>query len=634
MYKENLFNLIRQEEVVIWAGAGISLYAGYPSGEKMKEILLENLSDTERKDVNKNLPLPDLAEEFYRIKGNNKNSLIRSLNKTFVDFKPTSTSCHDKIASVPHFKTIITTNYDKLFENAYSENGQLIYSPDQIPYIDKNKTSIFKIHGDLTEPNSIIITKSDYIRFFTENTEYNILWTLIKERISTNCILFMGYNLEDHNISAVFDRITNVLKDNQKECFFIAPNIPKTKENYLVGKGIHYINMTAEKFVDELILNIKANLTKDFEENKVSSDTFHKCLAYHKILPRLDSDGTSLRLESLRKLDDSVEEKITFSINNASIYDNIKKLMDRSDVVEVDFDKDEILNLEYQIGGFKYDRWKNSQNLKLQTSPSYSTTIDISFDNGFEYLNIPTKSYTGLNNNKLVEYHLNFTDVIVKIQVNKLIKSDVNFTFHYQLNKICNKVNNLIQFYKLIENVSKSENLSIYEKGICIFSHQIPYQASLLEDAQLYLQYLSDLHKIESFFKIRFQNFEIIPIKDSDYNIVQKLIMRINGESKKKRFTDIAWINLLPSDINSLHNIATQMNEHPIKIVTIKDRMEIVELYGHKIELGYEKIQIDDANIDNLGEILEGKSNTANISSKSREIIYSYVDKINEKISK
>lgn len=60
---ENLFNLIRNEEVVLWAGAGMSLGAGYPSGQKLTEILYRSLSSTEKELINANLPLPDFAEE-------------------------------------------------------------------------------------------------------------------------------------------------------------------------------------------------------------------------------------------------------------------------------------------------------------------------------------------------------------------------------------------------------------------------------------------------------------------------------------------------------------------------------------------------------------------------------------------
>lgn len=213
---ENLFGLIRSEEVVIWAGAGLSISAGYPSGKELCEILLHNLPKSEKELINNNLLLPDLAEEIYRIKGNNRNSIIRILKKTYLDIKPKTTECHDKIALIPHFKTILTTNYDKLLEDSFGDKAQLILSNNHIPYFEKNKTEIFKVHGDLTLPESIIITKSDYNNFFTLNKEDDIYWTVIKERLSTKSVLFIGYNLEDPNISVIFEKIFNTLGSHRK----------------------------------------------------------------------------------------------------------------------------------------------------------------------------------------------------------------------------------------------------------------------------------------------------------------------------------------------------------------------------------------------------------------------------------
>ena len=49
-------------------------------------------------------------------------------------------------------------------------------------------------------PDFIIITKSDYDNFLGNKREEDILWTVIKEKIATKNILFIGYNLEDSNI--------------------------------------------------------------------------------------------------------------------------------------------------------------------------------------------------------------------------------------------------------------------------------------------------------------------------------------------------------------------------------------------------------------------------------------------------
>lgn len=250
MYKENLFELIRKEEVIIWAGAGMSLYAGYPSAKRLAEILIENLTSKEKERIDINIPLPELAEEFYRLKGNNKNSLLQILNETFQK-KAESTDTHDRLAIIPHFSTIITTNYDSLFEDSYGQKAQKIYKTTQIPYINNKKTQIFKIHGDLSEPESIILTKSDYNKFFKDNEDNGTFWSVIRERLATKAVLFLGYNLEDPNVSVIFDRITDSLGENRKECFLVAPKLPQHKANNLIKKGIHYIDSTAEEIISE-----------------------------------------------------------------------------------------------------------------------------------------------------------------------------------------------------------------------------------------------------------------------------------------------------------------------------------------------------------------------------------------------
>ena len=53
MYKESLFEAISKVEVVLWVGAGLSLYAGLPSGAGLREILYEGLTPLEKEEVGK-----------------------------------------------------------------------------------------------------------------------------------------------------------------------------------------------------------------------------------------------------------------------------------------------------------------------------------------------------------------------------------------------------------------------------------------------------------------------------------------------------------------------------------------------------------------------------------------------------
>ena len=183
IYKESLFQSISKGEVVLWAGAGLSLYVGLPSGVRLREILYEGLTPLEKEEVRKNSDLSHLADEICKLKGN-RNYIIKVLTSTFTkDFSSTET--HKIISKIPHFRNIITTNYDRLFENVYGNKLNLIFSDSHTPYIDDKKVNLFKIHGDLSDPDSIIITKSDYNRFFENDTEQNTVWNIIKGIVAT-----------------------------------------------------------------------------------------------------------------------------------------------------------------------------------------------------------------------------------------------------------------------------------------------------------------------------------------------------------------------------------------------------------------------------------------------------------------
>ena len=72
------------------------------------------------------------------------------------------------------FPLVITTNYDQLFENALAAAGKqprvAVYTPNLEATTDyREPTSqspiLFKIHGDISRPETIVVTDEDYIQF-------------------------------------------------------------------------------------------------------------------------------------------------------------------------------------------------------------------------------------------------------------------------------------------------------------------------------------------------------------------------------------------------------------------------------------------------------------------------------------
>ncbi len=116
------------------------------------------------------------------------------------------------------FTLIITTNYDQLLERALRDAGSeprvTVYSPDSTrateQYLDDPKPAapfVFKIHGDIGTPESVVITDEDYIHFVLRMRDqkpfYPVpgIFTFQFERWTT---LFVGYSLVDYNLRLLF----------------------------------------------------------------------------------------------------------------------------------------------------------------------------------------------------------------------------------------------------------------------------------------------------------------------------------------------------------------------------------------------------------------------------------------------
>jgi hypothetical protein len=121
------------------------------------------------------------------------------------------------LAALP-FKIIVTTNYDRLMEMALRQQGKdpnvVVYdsNPDR-PTRDVSQDPsterplVFKMHGDLDYPESIVITDEDYITFVQRMSDKDALHPVpmtIRFRMQRWSILFVGYSLRDYNLRLLF----------------------------------------------------------------------------------------------------------------------------------------------------------------------------------------------------------------------------------------------------------------------------------------------------------------------------------------------------------------------------------------------------------------------------------------------
>jgi len=114
------------------------------------------------------------------------------------------------------FPLVITTNYDQLFEMALTAAGKqprvAIYTPHleaTTDYRDPTPQSpvIFKIHGDISRPETLVITDEDYIQFvlrMSNKEPYDPVPLRLKLCLTDWTTLFVGYSLVDYNLRLLF----------------------------------------------------------------------------------------------------------------------------------------------------------------------------------------------------------------------------------------------------------------------------------------------------------------------------------------------------------------------------------------------------------------------------------------------
>lgn len=105
----------------------------------------------------------------------------------------------------PH--AIITTNYDQFVERLFPEYepivGQRILTMDGAFFGE-----VFKIHGCVTRPETMVLTKTDYINFASKK---KYLSAKLLAFFAEHPVLFVGYSAGDANIQAILSDIDIIL---------------------------------------------------------------------------------------------------------------------------------------------------------------------------------------------------------------------------------------------------------------------------------------------------------------------------------------------------------------------------------------------------------------------------------------
>lgn len=206
---------IDNREAALFIGAGLSNGAGF----KTWPNLLREVAEELRLDVDKETDLVGLAQFHV-----NEKRVRTRLNQLLVDeYSPdvSLTENHKLIANLP-VEAVWTTNYDQLMEKAFREAGKIYdakVTTDNFSTTRRGKeVTIYKMHGDVTQPQDAVLTKEDYELYAITR---EVFTNALKGDLVSKNFLFLGFSFTDPNIDYILSRIRILMGQNPRQHYCV-----------------------------------------------------------------------------------------------------------------------------------------------------------------------------------------------------------------------------------------------------------------------------------------------------------------------------------------------------------------------------------------------------------------------------
>ena len=317
---EHLIRLIRKEQVSLFIGAGFSLEAKAPRVWDLQQAILNELPSDEMKKEHAEDGL-DVISQFFveEVCEGSRAELMELLQKQF-EFTPACMDDHQALAAIPHFHNIFTTNYDTLLEDSYpKERCAVVKKDEDCVYMNQKPVRIFKIHGDFTNRDFIVITAQDYADL-KKRKHNQLVWNEVKSIFTKTHVAFIGYSLSDENIINMIKFITKIVGTNIQQMFLIAPNINESKKTQLRKNHVSYINATAKDFLVRLKKEIDDNIGPDYRHHNISEATFTTYCeqrGFDPVVKRTEQKKKDNDIVNFAPLDGKgIEHKVNFTVKN------------------------------------------------------------------------------------------------------------------------------------------------------------------------------------------------------------------------------------------------------------------------------------------------------------------------------
>lgn len=266
-----ILNAIQSGNCLPFLGAGASVSfkkgdgqeeAGLPTGGYLAKLLANKCGYR-----NGNNPdLLKVAEYFVYTHSGNREPLERSIQE-IIQIPCTPRPIHTVLSQLSQIKIAITSNYDTMLEQELARYGRYlrkhVYNPQNprnahfaAPFKLNDKDIVLhKMHGSIDDPQSIIITESDYIQYLTNLNDLDRgMPSYFRNWIPQFTLLFLGYSLGDWNFRVIWEGVlANYAVRNVKiESYALVKNPSNFQIKYWARRNVSILDQDLTEFAVKL----------------------------------------------------------------------------------------------------------------------------------------------------------------------------------------------------------------------------------------------------------------------------------------------------------------------------------------------------------------------------------------------
>jgi hypothetical protein len=255
--RAKLKRVLAEDGTVLFIGSGVSVWSGLPGwGQLLDEMAnyVEQRGGDASNIRHYKTSQPLLAADFgcAALQSDDFKTFIQLVCKKDVA-KPNI--IHQLLIDLG-VSCYITTNYDRLMEQALEKNGILrrfnvVTNREPAGCAGllhlSRRNFVFKPHGDIEQIESIVLSKRQYNDLYENGTKF-YTYRALETLLTTRDVVFVGFGLTDPDFMRIMGKIRNEFRTNLYTHYAIMPDISQTEKDYWAKNyGIQILNYATKE---------------------------------------------------------------------------------------------------------------------------------------------------------------------------------------------------------------------------------------------------------------------------------------------------------------------------------------------------------------------------------------------------